>query len=208
MIMRSYLNSLQHFRRSTFSPGARVEATSTLFSTPPKLPPTSRVGTGRSPLLDRYALHPQAPLPNTPPMSPEQLQQNLRPTLAPAASSASPAELILPNSSPSILPHQWPVAELNSSVVAALREGAAREVVVTRFLLAEWFDACYDDAFSWCSEGGARRFAALKRKTIVFVRHTESTYQALRNSGVAFEAARGLEEYRDAPLTELGKCQV
>jgi len=80
--------------------------------------------------------------------------------------------------------------------------------VVTRSLLAEWFDARYDDSFSWRSDAGARRFAALKRKTIVFVRHTESAYQALRSSGVCFEDARGMEEYRDAPLTELGKLQV
>ena len=84
------------------------------------------------------------------------------------------------------------------------------EVVVTREMLKEWFDGCYEPGedggqYSWDSERGRRDFEKLRGKEIMFVRHCESTYQTAK---FGREAIQCNPKYKDADLTEMGKVQA
>ena len=99
--------------------------------------------------------------------------------------------------------------------VEPVRAESDRVVTVTRQDLAERYDHLYDDDFSWLSERGERRFAALRGKTVLVARHCESTYQVLRETGNAstggklrWEDARGRKDCLDAPLSGVGRCQA
>lgn len=97
-------------------------------------------------------------------------------------------------------------------------------VRVTRQDLAEWFDESpegryktsyqgYEPGeqggrFRWGDEKGARAYEGLRGKTIVFLRHCESTYQTEQFSQPVGLPLQMDQRYKDAELTEKGKVQA